>query len=398
MVMKVGIFFGGRSVEHEVSVISALQALHSFDKTKYDAVPVYMTKDGYMYVGDSVGKIEEYRDIPSLLKKSTRVTGVRDNDRFLLVRYPVKLFGNSVYSAIDVAFPIVHGTNVEDGALQGYFKTMSVPFVGSDVTASALGMDKYATKAILKESGIPILNCKRVSMKPFFKNTKTILSEIEEEIPYPMVVKPLNLGSSVGIKKALNAEELEEGLETAFLYAGEALVERAVPNLMEINCAVLGDMESAVASECEEPISAHDVLNYSDKYVAGNKTGGKGMSSAKRKIPADIPPEMRDKIRNLALKTFHALGCCGVARVDFLTDAVSGDIWVNEINTIPGSLSFYLWSPTGISYTQLLDRLIGLALKRERENSALSYSFEINLLADFAPAGLKSGTKNPIRR
>ena len=396
MGMKVGVFFGGRSVEHEVSVISAIQALHSFDKAKYDIVPVYMTKDGYMYVGDSVGKIEEYRDIPSLLKKSMRVIGVRDNDRFLLVRYPIKRFGNSVYSAIDVAFPIVHGTNVEDGALQGYFKTMSVPFVGCDVTASALGMDKYATKAILNYNAIPILNCKRVSMKPFFKNTKIILSEIEKEISYPMVVKPLNLGSSIGIKKALNAEELEEGLETVFQYAGEALVERAVQNLMEINCAVLGDMESAIASECEEPISAHDVLNYSDKYIAGNKTGGaggKGMSSAKRKIPADIHWKMRDKVRNLALKTFHALGCCGVARVDFLIDAVSGDIWVNEINTIPGSLSFYLWSPTGLSYTELLDRLVGLALKRERENSALSYSLDINLLADFAPAGLKNGSK-----
>ena len=381
MAMKVGVFFGGRSVEHEISVISALQAVHGFDRTKYDVVPVYITKDGYMYVGDFIEKIEEYKDIPSLLKKSARVIGVRDNDRFFLVRYPMRRFGNSVHSAIDVAFPIVHGTNVEDGALQGYFKTMSVPFVGSDVTASALGMDKYATKAALKDNGIPVLSCKRVLMKPFFKNTKAVISDIEEEITYPMVVKPLNLGSSIGIRKALDAAELEEGLETAFQYAAVALVERAVPNLREINCAVLGDMESAVASECEEPISAHAILDYSDKYVSGDK-GGKGMSSAKRKFPADISPEMRNTVRGLALKAFHALGCCGVARVDFLTDSVSGEIWVNEINTIPGSLSFYLW---GFSYTQLLDSLIELALKRERVNSAISYSLDVNLLAGFAP-------------
>ena len=396
MGLKVGVFFGGRSVEHEVSVISALQAVHSFDRTKYDVVPVYITKDGYMYAGDDIGKIEEYKDIPSLLKKSIRVTGVRDNDRFYLARYPMKRFGlfnNSVYSEIDVAFPIVHGTNVEDGALQGYFKTMLVPFVGSDVTASALGMDKYAAKAVMKDNGIPVLNCKRVLMKPFFKNTKAVIKEIEDEFSYPVVVKPLNLGSSVGITKALDAAELEEGLETAFQYANTALVERAVQNLREINCAVLGDVDSAVASECEEPISANEVLDYSDKYVAGGKTGGKGMSAAKRIFPADIPTKTRDKIKDLALKTFQALGCCGVARVDFLTDSVSGEIWVNEINTIPGSLSFYLWGPSGLSYTQLLDRLIELALKRERENSALSYSFDINLLAGFAPAGLKNGTK-----
>lgn len=401
MGMKVGVFFGGRSVEHEISVISGLQAIHNFDKTKYDVVPVYMTKDGYMYVGDSVGKIEEYRDIPSLLKKSVKVMGSRENDRFFLVQYPMKRFGNSVYSAIDVAFPIVHGNNVEDGSLQGYFKTMSVPFVGSDVTASALGMDKCVTKTILKNNGIPILNCKRVLMKQFFKNTKAILSEIEGEIPYPVVVKPLNLGSSIGVKKAFDAAELEEALEAVFQYTGVALVERAVPNLKEINCAVLGDWESAVVSECEEPISAHSILNYSDKYVSNGKTGSKGMGAAKRRFPADILPEMRDKIKDLALKTFHALGCCGVARVDFLTDDLSGDIWVNEINTIPGSLSFYLWSQSelssGLSYTQLLDKLVELALKRERENSAFSYSFDINLLADFAHTGLKNGAKRESR-
>jgi len=394
MGIKVGVFFGGKSAEHEVSVISAIQALRNFDRAKYDVVPVYIAKDGNMYGGDCVGNIKEYKDIPALLKKSVRITGVVDNGKFTLVRHPRKLFGSSVHSEIDVAFPITHGTNVEDGALQGYFKTMSVPFVGSDVTASSLGMDKYVTKAVLQYNGIPVLHCVRMTAKQFYKNTKGILSGIEEKIPYPVIVKPVNLGSSIGIKKAVNAEELEEGLEAAFQYSSEALVERAVPNLLEINCAVLGDMESAIASECEEPLSAHDFLNYSDKYVSGGKTGGKGLSSAKRIIPAEISMKMRDTIRALAIKAFQALRCCGVARVDFLIDSESGEIWVNEINTIPGSLSFYLWDSTGLPYAELLDRLIELAMKREREISAFSYSFDINLLADFAPAGLKSGAKN----
>ena len=395
MAIKVGVFFGGRSVEHEVSIISALQAVNSFDRTKYDVIPVYITKDGNMYVGDGIGSIEEYRDIPTLIRKNLRVIGVRENDRFLLVRYPMRRFGSSVYSAIDVAFPIVHGTNVEDGALQGYFKTMSVPFAGSDVTASALGMDKYVTKAILRDNGIPVLNCKRVSIKPFFRNAKETLKEIEEEFSYPMVVKPLNLGSSIGVQKVSDAVELEEALEVAFQYAAVAIVERAVLNLKEINCAVLGDMDSAVASECEEPISAHAILDYSDKYISNSKSGNKGMSSAKRKFPADISHQMRSTIRDLALRTFNALGCCGVVRVDFLTDTESGDVWVNEVNTIPGSLSFYLWSPApggqspSLSYTQLLDKLVELALKRERESSAFSFSFDTNLLAGFIPGVIK---------
>ena len=395
MGIKVGVFFGGKSVEHEVSVISALQALPLFDRAKYDVVPVYMTKDGRFYVGDLVGKIESYRDIPSLLGKSLRVVGVRDNERFLLMQYPPRRFGSSVYSAVDVAFPIVHGTNVEDGALQGYFKTMGVPFVGCDVGPSAAGMDKSVTKAVLRDCGIPVLDCRRVYAKSFFRDTEAVVRGLEEAFPGPVVVKPANLGSSVGIRKATGASELREALEHAFLFTDNVLVEPAVSPLREINCAVLGDQESVLASECEEPLTVHDILGYEDKYAGGGKgktsgpVGSKGMSGARRRLPAEISAEARDTIRRLARETFQALKCCGVARVDFLMNASDGRIWVNEINTIPGSLSFYLWEPTGLSCAELLERLIALALKRERENAALNYSFETNILANFSLDGSK---------
>jgi D-alanine-D-alanine ligase len=216
-----------------------------------------------------------------------------------------------------------------------------------------------------------------------------------------MVVKPLNLGSSIGIAKVSDAGTLREALETVFHYANAALAERAVPHLRELNCAVLGDPDSAIASECEEPLGAHLILDYSDKYLSGGKAGTKGMSAAKRKFPADISPELRGTVRDLALRAFRALGCRGVARVDFLMDSQSGQVWVNEVNTIPGSLSFYLWQPQGISYGELLGRLVDLALKRERENAAVTSSFETNLLSGFAlgrglTPGLKSSAvKNP---
>ncbi|MDR1943857.1 MAG: D-alanine--D-alanine ligase [Synergistaceae bacterium] len=387
--IRVGVFFGGRSVEHEVSIISAIQAIKSFDSSKYEIEPIYCARDGGMYTGAALGEIESYRDIPALLKKSRRVVCAAEGGRLLLVNYPVKRFAKSVHSAIDVAFPIVHGTNVEDGALQGFFRTLSIPFVGCDVTASAVGMDKYIMKTILKDNRIPVLDCVRISVKSYFKDVPGAIRSAEEAIPYPMIVKPVNLGSSIGIKLASNGEELKEAFSYAFLYADTALAERAVPNLREINCAVLGDCESAIASECEEPVNTAEILSYEDKYISGGKSGAKGMSAAKRKLPAELAPETRETIRDLAVRTFQSLGCGGVSRIDFLMDGKSGEIWVNEINTIPGSLSFYLWTPVGIPYSELLDRLIDLALKREREKENIAYSFETNILTNFVSGGLK---------
>ncbi|MDR3332653.1 MAG: D-alanine--D-alanine ligase [Synergistaceae bacterium] len=391
MGIRVGVFFGGRSVEHEVSIISAIQAINAFDSAKYDVTPVYMDRSGDMYVGEALGRIEEYRDIPALLKKSRRVLCARDSGALALVLYPPKKFGSSVYRLLDAAFPIVHGTNVEDGALQGFFRTMSIPFVGPDVLASATGMDKFAAKAILRGDGIPVLDCARVYIKSFFKDPDAAILDIERDVQYPMIVKPINLGSSIGISLASDSRGLKGALEYAFQYSDTALAERAVPNLKEINCAVLGDYELAIASECEEPINSDEILSYENKYLGGPR-GSKGMSGARRKFPADITPETRDLVRDLAVRTFHSLRCSGVSRVDLLMDSSSGEVWVNEINTIPGSLSYYLWTPAGITYGDLLDRLVQLALKRERHDAEFTYSFETNILANF-----KQGTKNAKR-
>lgn len=398
MKIKVGVLFGGKSVEHEVSIISALQACQSFDREKYDIIPIYMTKQNTFYIGEAVGNIESYRDgIPALLSRSQQVRLTGDNGRLLLERWPMKKFGNNILDTVDVVFPIVHGTNVEDGALQGYLKTLGVPFVGCDVLASAVGMDKYVMKTIWKDNGLPVLPCLRTDHKHYLQNSDAFLEKAEASIGYPVIVKPINLGSSVGIRKALNREELADALDYAFQFAARVLVEKAVENLKEINCSVIGDYESADASECEEPVSHDRILTYEEKYLSseggkqsGAKSGGsEGMASLSRKIPADITPEERERVRSLAVEAYQALDCCGLSRIDFMMDAVSREIWINEINTIPGSLAFYLWEPVGVPYKEVLTRMINLALKRERENSEISYSFDTNILSGVKLGGVK---------
>lgn len=396
MKIKLGVLFGGKSVEHEVSIISALQAAASLDRSKYDVVPIYMTKKNEFYIGEEVGKIESYRDgIPQLLKKSQQVLMVPAEGRVQLLHYPLKKLGNNVEETIDIIFPIVHGTNVEDGALQGYLKTLGVPFVGCDVLSSALGMDKYMMKCVWKEAGLPVLDCLRAEHRRYLEAPDAFLDQVEEQIGYPVIVKPIDLGSSVGIRKALDRQELSDAMEYAFQFAHKVLVERAVPHLKEINCSILGDYEEAEASECEEPVSSDRILTYEEKYLrkeggkTGAKSGSEGMASLSRKIPADITPEERDFVRQTAVKAFQALDCCGVSRIDFMMDSETREIWINEINTIPGSLSFYLWEPMGVKYTELLDRTIQFALKRERDQAEISYAFDTNILSGVSFGGTK---------
>lgn len=421
MRIKVGVMFGGKSVEHEISIISALQAIASMDTQKYDVIPIYITKNNEFYVGPSVGEIESYRHIPSLLKESTRVILVNDGGLVKLIKYPAKRFGSSYVDYIDVAFPIVHGTNVEDGTLQGFLTMLDIPYVGCDVVSSAVGMDKYVMKTVLKDNGIPVLDCLCFNAKEYDRGNEEVVDAIEKRIGYPVIVKPVNLGSSIGISKADNREKLFDSLDMAFCYADKVLVERAVQNLKEINCSVCGDYEHAEPSECEEPVNSDEILSFSDKYLSsgnsggaksgklgGAKSGGKfggklggskgggaksGMASLKRKIPAEITDEQKKTIQKYAVDAFKCLGCNGVSRIDFMMDTKSGEIFLNEINTIPGSLSFYLWEPVGVPYTKLLDKMISLALKREREQEGITYAFESNVLEGVTLGGGAKGAK-----
>ncbi len=396
MKTRVAVLFGGHSVEHEVSIISGLQAFAALDRAKYDPVPLYIGKDNAFYTGEHMGDIERYKDMKSCLAQATRVLLVPGENGVDLVRYPMKKFGNNVVGGFDVALPVVHGTNVEDGTLMGYLEMLGVPYAACDVTSSAVGMDKYLMKAALRQAGLPVLNALQFTGKAYALQAAAILEEIEQTIGYPVIVKPVNLGSSVGISKADDRAALEDAMDLALRFSPRVLVEKAVSHLREINCAVLGDYESARASVCEEPVNTDDILSFQDKYLSGgktDKTGGAkgGMSSLKRRCPADIPDELAKEVQRLAVATFQALGCSGVSRIDFLNDKESGELWVNEINTIPGSLAFYLWEAAGTSFAALLDEMIRLAFKRQREREALTFTYESNILSGVHLGGAKGG-------
>lgn len=395
MKIKVGVFFGGKSVEHEVSIITAIQAIENIDKDKYEVIPVYIAKNNKMYCGELVGDISNYQNIDNVIDKSCRVELCKKGDKVALIRSEKKVFEKDIYDYIDVAFPIVHGTNVEDGTLQGYLKMFNLPFVGCDVLASSVGMDKYVSKCVLEDNGIPVLKCVCINIKEYNESRDNAIKKIEDKFSYPVIVKPINLGSSVGIKIAKNKDELFKVIENAFIYSKKILIERAITNLKEVNCSVVGDYESAKASECEEPVKTDEILSYKDKYISGGKKGGasKSMNASCLKLPADISKSMRSKIQDLALRTFHALDCCGVIRIDFMIDKDTDEVFVNELNTIPGSLSFHLWKASGVSYKQLLDELINLALKRNREEKDIVFSFDSNILSGITMKGLKGGTK-----
>ncbi len=397
MKLKVGVFFGGESVEHEISIISANQAMHAIDKTKYDVVPVYLSKKREWYTGEALFDVKEYKNLDALLKKCQRIVIVPNNGKIQIERYPAKKFGNNVVNTIDVAIPVIHGTNGEDGALQGFFELNGIPYSGCEVAAAAVGQDKVFMKNILRDSGLPITNYVWYYSSDWFADQEACLDAIEEKLTYPVMIKPASLGSSVGISKANDRASLEEGITEAISYDKKFIVE-----LVEVNCSVIGDFSSAKPSVLEEVMGSDEFLSFRDKYEGGGgskgaKTGGtksQGMASTNRIIPARLTDEGTKYVQDLAVQTFRVLGSAGVARIDFLINAENNEVYVNEINTIPGSLSFYLWEKTDRNFTELMTSLVELALKRQRERESLTFSFESNVLA-LQGAGTKGakGTK-----
>jgi D-alanine-D-alanine ligase len=381
MKINVGVFFGGRSVEHEISVISALQAIHALDTAKYSVTPVYISKQGEWYTGDRLLDVRNYKNIPQLLSQCDKVymTPAFGETRLFKAR---RRFGSStvaVVAAIDVALPVLHGTNGEDGTIQGLFELTGIPYVGCNPVASANGMDKINTKMILRQSGIPVIDYVWFTDKEWLDEPDELIAKVEKETGYPVIVKPANLGSSVGISSAKDREGLIQAVDTAERFASRIIVEKMIVDLKEINCSVLGDYTNRSRSVCEEPVKSGDILSYQDKYMGGGGKQSKGMQSTTRRIPAEIPVEMSDKISELAAETFRVLSCNGVARIDFIIDEATGEVFVNEINTIPGSLSFYMWEESELPFAALMDKLIRLALKRHRETALKTFTYDQNI-------------------
>ncbi|MDE6242840.1 MAG: D-alanine--D-alanine ligase [Muribaculaceae bacterium] len=391
MKTNVAVFFGGRSVEHEISVISALQAINAFDSEKYNIVPIYITKQGRWFTGPELLNMRNYKDMKALTEKCTEVFMRPEYGDFNLYKAEIGRFSrrNPVVAELHVALPVLHGTNGEDGIFEGLLETIGIPFAGCNTLASANGMDKITMKMILRSEGIPVVDYVWFTDNQWSADREAIIKKVEERLGYPVIVKPANLGSSVGIGKAANREELIEKIDNAERFSQRIIVEHMIEQLKEINCSVLGDADDHQSSVCEEPIKTGDFLSYEDKYMGGSKSA-KGMQASDKRIPALLPEEVSEKIRFIAGETFRVLSCHGVSRIDVMIDEKDGEIYVNEINTIPGSLSFYLWEATGITFAQIMDRLVALALKRKRAIERKTFTYDSNI---FAMGGGVKGAK-----
>lgn len=416
--------FGGRSPEHEVSILTALQAMAALASSGLRLLPLYVTKQGDWLTGSSLGDLDTFQDLDNLEPQTVRCTLLRDPQRGVVLKGTDGLRGIRLLRAgreerelgagipLQAALLAFHGGDGENGAFQGLFQSIGLPYTGSDVSASSLGMDKARAKEVARSNGVPVVRGFELSEADWI-GAKERMEEKTGHLGFPLIVKPVRLGSSIGIRAADSLDMFREAVEDGFRYDRSLLVEQQIRPLVEVNCSVLGDETGARASVCERPLGGDELLSFADKYLQGAgggsgpaakgaktaKAGGsfseqepaKGMASASRVIPADIPDPVRDRIQEYALRLFHAFGCSGVARFDFLLQLPAGsapgesalepeEIYFNEVNTIPGSFSFYLWSHSGLGMDKLLLDLLSLAIAAGRRRSGRALTFESNLL------------------
>lgn len=402
MKIRLGVIFGGESVEHEVSIISAVQAMYKIDAEKYEVIPLYITKDRKWYTGEILKDMDTYQDMDLLKRYTKEVVLYEKNGHFLL---QTKGIFKKIVGEVDIVFPIVHGTNVEDGTLQGYLQSIGVPYVGVDVYSAVVGQDKVFMKDIFSQNDIKVPNYIWFYDTEYEEDKEGILDKVVKKLKFPVIVKPATLGSSVGIKKAETKEELIDAIDDAVRYDKKIIVEKLVKNLVEVNISVVGNYETQSLSAIEKVIPTKDILTYQDKYLGSGKTKGKmklpakskGMASATRVIPADISDDLKKKVEDMARSAFKVLGSSGVVRIDFLIDEKKEEVYVNEVNNIPGSLSFYLWDAVGKDYTTLLDEVINIGIRDYKKRIAKTHSFETNILQGFSEFGGAKGSKSKLR-
>ncbi len=397
MKIKIGVIYGGETVEHEVSVISALQAMNNLNEDKYDIVPIYISKDRIWYTGHMLRDIEFYKEFEDEKKYAIKVMLYKKGKTFLLQR-TTGLFRKDI-TDLDVILPVVHGNNVEDGSLAGLLDSIGIPYVGSHVLGGALGQDKVVMKQVMESVNLPIVPYTWFYDSEYLDNKENILKEIKK-IGYPVIVKPATLGSSIGIEVAKNEKDIESKIEDAMEYDTKIVVEKVIENLTEVNASVLGNYEYQKVSPLEEVMGEDEILSFADKYLGNAKSKGtasKGMASTSRIVPARISEKLTKEIQDTAKQVFKALNLSGVCRVDFLIDNKENKFYVNEPNTCPGSLSFYLWKEAGMKYSELLDEMVSIAIKEYKHKNQKTMSFKSSIFDGFnGSKGLKGmkGLKN----
>jgi D-alanine-D-alanine ligase len=398
--MNVGLIFGSRTVEHEISVTTASKAFEALRQIPgWDTVPLYITKAGAWLSGPAVVRLLEVEAEGRAATDPARrkalqedykrrlvglATGAEAAEHLFLPADPTlrglhgspadrSWFRKTLSRSLDVAFPTMHGTHGEDGTLQGLLELADVPYVGPGVAASAAGMDKVQSKLLFRGAGLPLLDAVWFSRREWLEHEADVVAHVEKGVPYPVVVKPAVAGSSVGIGRAGTREELQRAIRKAVQFSVRVVVERALDQRLEIQCAVLGNHRPEV-SLCEELVGKAGIVSFEDKYL--RPAGQEDADLAPSHIPARIPDDLARRVRELAVEAFRALDARGISRVDFLVDGTTREPFVNEVNTLPGSLCMRLWEASGVGPTSLMQRLVALALEAHKEKAATRFESE----------------------
>ena len=390
--LTVAVIFGGRSVEHDVSIVTAQQIMKAIDQTRYHVVPVYITRDGKWFTGSALHEIANFKDDAILNHKDiTPVILSPDVRHHGLLVDPLArgFFRRPRVIRVDVLFPAVHGTHGEDGTLQGLFELADIPYVGFSTLGSALTNDKIMTKQMLRQAGLPVLNDIWFTRSQWQRTPDTVLARIHETFELPIFVKPATLGSSIGVSRVSDLNLLRPSIEIAVNLDRRVIVEPAVADPIEVNCSVIGFDSEIKTSVLEQPLTYTDFLTYEDKYLAGSK----GMKSADRVIPAPLNEALTHEIQRLAVEAFKAVDGRGIVRVDFLIERANRRVFINELNTMPGSLAFYLWRPSGLSEAALIDQLIHYAREAHAEKRRSITDYRTSLLSVAAARGIKGVKK-----
>ncbi|MGB1288601.1 MAG: D-alanine--D-alanine ligase family protein, partial [Aggregatilineales bacterium] len=375
----VAVLFGGRSVEHDVSVVTGHQVMQAFDSARYEVVPVYISRDGKWFTGESLRDLDNFKDdmvlhmkdiVPVILSPDVRHHG-------LILNPLAGRFSRSDVKRLDIVFPAIHGTHGEDGTLQGLLDLADIPCVGFGTTGSALTNDKILSRAVLLQAGIPVMDEISFRRADWLNDPDTLISQIENDIGYPVFVKPATLGSSIGVSRADDVTRLRSSIDIAANFDRRVLVQQALTGGIEINCSVIGYGDDIQVSVLEQPVSWDDFLSYEDKYLRGDE----GMKSADRLIPAPINDDLTTKIQELSVKAFHAVDGRGIVRIDYLVKPDSNEVYLNEMNTMPGSLAFYLWRATDMTAGQLVDNLVKYARDAHADKRRNVYDYKTNLIA-----------------
>lgn len=379
--------FGGASPEHEVSVITAHQAIAALEESDYKIVPLYITKNGRWMTGENLLNLKNFEDLKKLEENSAPCSFSQNEfGQPVLLEQKTGFFSKSKTTLVYAVLDAFHGSKGENGAFQGACEMFNIPCTGSGIMGSSIGMDKVMAKTICAAHNIPVVDGVDFVEQDWVDSQSDIIKNIES-LEYPVIVKPVHLGSSIGVEVVKDQEALTGAVETAFKYDDHLLVEKVVAPLMEINCSVLGSSRKQRTSVCERPLGKQEHLSFQDKYMNDDEV--KGMASADREIPAKIPDQLTSAIRETSVEVFKLLSCSGLARLDFLVNEETHQFYFNEINTIPGSFSFYLWEESDIPFKELLLELIDIAVEDQNQKARRIQSYDTNLLSQKAVKGIK---------